>query len=244
MKKPVIKLFSPKTSVEDKLFFKNLKSILGFSPKNIEVYQEAFTHSSLKKKDQTGNFINFERLEFLGDAMLGSIVAGYLFRKFPSENEGYLTQMRAKIVSRQQLNQLGKKLKLKELSISKVSKTKVGNNIDGNLLEALIGAIFLDKGYVTCEKFVLNNVVDVFLDIDFLEQKIMSYKGLLIEWCQKNKKKIVFDTFEDSGNQNTKHFSVRLLIDEVVVTKGRATSKKKAEEIAAKRAYFKFQSKI
>jgi ribonuclease-3 len=127
---------------------------------------------------------------------------------------------------------------------SKVPAQHFGENIHGNIFEALIGAIFLDKGYDFCEKFIHEKVIIPYVDIEKLEGKVISYKSLVIEWCQKEKHNFHFDVFDDNGNDGQKYFGVRLSIDQKVVAKSRATSKKKAEEIAAKRAYFAFQEKI
>ncbi|MGE4347099.1 MAG: ribonuclease III [Flavobacteriaceae bacterium] len=225
-------------------FFKKIYQITGFKPKNIEIYQRAFTHSSVNKTDENGQIINYERLEFLGDAMLGSVIAAYLFREVPNQNEGYLTKMRAKIVSRENLNNLGKQLGLIELITSKVSQKHFGENIYGNLFEALVGAIYLDRGYLTCEKFINKKLITPYVNIERLEGKIISYKSLLIEWCQKHKKHFAIRVEEEKSAEVQKHFSAQLFIDDKVVSKARATSKKKAEETASKRAYFAFQKEI
>lgn len=231
-------------SEKEEAFYINMKKILGYKPVKIKFYKEAFTHSSSKKTDDNGFPINYERLEFLGDAILGSVIANYLYKKMPKANEGILTQMRSKIVSREHLNELGRDLGLINLVESKISNQNYGDNIYGNLFEAFIGAIHLDKGYVFCEKFIYRKVIEPNVDIERLEGKISSYKSVLIEWCQKNKKKIQYQNYDDNGNDLLKHFSVKLLIDKELISKGRATSKKKAEEIASKRAYYKLQKQI
>lgn len=231
-------------SKEDEQLFIELKQLLNFTPKSLKKYKKAFTHSSLQLLDSNGNPENYERLEFLGDSILGSVISAYLYKKVPSGTEGYLTKMRSKIVSREHLNELGKDLNLIKFVKSNVDEANVGDNIHGNIFEALIGAIYLDKGYNTCQKFIYENVIDPYVDIERLEGKITSYKGLIIEWCQKQKKKYKFDTYEDSGNENIKHFSVKVSIDGEQVAKGRATSKKKAEEQASKRVYYTFQNQI
>ena len=152
--------------------------------------------------------------------------------------------MRSKIVSRKHLNELGKDLNLIRFVKSNIDQSNVGDNIHGNIFEALIGAIYLDRGYNFCQKFIHEHVIVPYVDIEKLEGKITSYKGLIIEWCQKKKKKYKFDTYEDSGNESIKHFSVKLSINGEQVAKGRATSKKKAEEQASKRVYYAFQSEI
>ena len=225
-------------------FFVSVQSILGFKPRKIGYYKTAFTHRSMNIKDDDGHPINYERLEFLGDAMLGSVIASHLYTEVPSGDEGYLTKMRSKIVSREHLNELGKDLDLVELVESKIPKGQFGDNIYGNLFEALIGAIFLDRGYKYCEKFIYNKVIIPYVDIEKLEGKVISYKSLLIEWCQKEKNTFDYNVYEDTGNDDIRHFSVKLSINDKIVSKARATSKKKAEEKASKRAFFVFQNQI
>ena len=231
-------------SGKDGNFFIVLSKTLEFRPSDIEIYKKAFTHRSMNIRDTQGDLINYERLEFLGDAMLGAVIAFHLYKEAPKANEGYLTKMRSKIVSREHLNELGRELNLIDLIESKISKNNFGDNVHGNLFEALIGAIFIDKGYNECEKFIYKKVINPHVDIELLEGKVISYKSLLIEWCQKEKKTFYYDVYEDTGNDNQKHFSVKLSINDKVVAKARATSKKKAEEKASKRAYFVFQNRI
>lgn len=217
-------------------FFIRIKEITGFSPNHLAYYRRAFTHRSLQKKDEFGNKVNYERLEFLGDAVLGTVVAAYLFEYLPEKDEGELTQMRAKIVSRQSLNELGKRFELMALMEADSDQQQLGKNIYGNLLEAFIGAIYMDKGYVYCEKFIRKRVVQDSLDIGALQDKIISFKSYLIEWCQKQKKSFVF---ENLGKQEEDRcFTVELHIGGEVIAQGRSISKKEAEEKAAKQAYF------
>ncbi|MBF00730.1 ribonuclease III [Flavobacterium coralii] len=239
------KIFKPsRLSEEDGIFFDEMKKLLGFNPVNLAHYRRAFTHRSSNKTDEHGNPLNYERLEFLGDAMLGSVIAAHLFTEAPAGDEGYLTKMRSKIVSREHLNELGRDLNLIKWVESKVSSQHFGENIHGNLFEAFIGAIYLDKGFTYCEKFIYKKVIIPYVDIPRLEGKVISYKSLLIEWCQKEKKKFNFEIYEDNGVEGQKYFGVRLKIDGKIIAKARATSKKKAEEKAAQRAYFAFQEKI
>jgi len=225
-------------------FFVTIEKIVGFKPITITYYEKAFTHRSSNKVDANGNPLNYERLEFLGDSMLSSVIAAHLYKEAPLGDEGYLTKMRSKIVSREHLNELGRDLNLIALVESKVPSSHFGENIHGNIFEALVGAIFLDKGYAGCEQFIQKRVILPYVDIARLEGKVISYKSLVIEWCQKEKKAFNFDVFDDNGNDGQKYFGVKLSIDDKVIAKSRATSKKKAEEIAAKRAYFAFQEKI
>lgn len=239
------KIFSKSRShQEDGIFFKSIQSILGFTPSKLEFYQKAFTHRSSNRIDSDGNPINYERLEFLGDAMLSSVIAAYLFNEAPLGDEGYLTKMRSKIVSREHLNELGKDLNLIEFVESKVPVHHFGENIHGNIFESLIGAIYLDKGYVYCEKFIQKSVIVPYVNLARLEGKVISYKSLIIEWCQKEKKQFYYDIFEDNALDGQRLFGVKLSIDDKVIAKANATSKKKAEEKASQRAYFAFQEKI
>lgn len=231
-------------SQNDGNFFLQLEKILGYKPRSKKLYIKAFTHRSMNLKDDDGNTINYERLEFVGDAMLGAVIAAYLYNEVPHGDEGYLTKMRSKVVSREHLNELGKELHLIDLVESKIPKSNFGNNIHGNLFEALVGAIYLDKGYKQCEKFIFARIINKHVDIDRLEGKVISYKSLLIEWCQKEKKTFDYHVYEDTGNDELKHFSVKLSIDGKLISKARATSKKKAEEKASKRAFFALQNKM
>lgn len=221
-----------------------MNKVLGFKPKDISWYQRAFTHRSMNQKDASGNPLNYERLEFLGDAMLGVIISKHLFKEVPNGNEGYLTKMRSKIVSRQHLNELGRELELDKFLESRISSDQFGENIFGNLFEALVGAIYLDRGHDYCERFIRMRVIEPHVDIQRLEGKVMSYKSLMIEWCQKQKKAFLFEVIEDQGVDERPHFSVRFVIDEQVVSRARETSKKRAEEKAAQRAFYALQDRI
>lgn len=238
------KIFQNTRSSEDGIFFKEIQEIIGFKPQSIRYYQKAFTHRSTNKLDLKGNPMNYERMEFLGDAMLSAVIAAYLYKEAPTGDEGYLTKMRSKIVSREHLNELGKGLNLIRFVESKVPMQHFGENIHGNIFEALVGAIFLDRGYEFCEKFIQKRVIIPYVDISKLEGKVISYKSLLIEWCQKEKKSFNYDVFDDNGIDGQKYFGVKLSIDGKVIARARATSKKKAEEKASQRAYFVFQEKI
>ncbi|WP_289043992.1 ribonuclease III [uncultured Olleya sp.] len=242
--KGIRNIFKSRSKNDKGDFFVAISEILKFKPKTLNYYKTAFTHRSMNIKDEKGHIINYERLEFLGDAMLSAVIAHHLYTEVPGGDEGYLTKMRSKVVSREHLNELGKDLKLIDIVKSKIPKGQFGDNIHGNLFEALIGAIYLDKGYANCEKFIQKRVIDPYVDIEKLEGKVISYKSLLIEWCQKEKKVFDYNVYEDTGNDDVKHFSVKLSIDKKVVAKARATSKKKAEEKASKRAFFALQSQI
>lgn len=238
------KIFSKSRASEGGIFFETIVKITGFKPSNIEFYKTAFTHRSLNRLDITGNPVSYERLEFLGDAMLSSVIAAHLFIKVPSGDEGYLTKMRSKIVSREHLNELGRDLNLIQFVESKVLPQHFGENIHGNIFEALVGAIYLDHGYLICEKFIQQRVITPYVDITKLEGKVISYKSLIIEWCQKEKKTFHFDVYEDNEITGERLFGVKLSIDNKIIAKARAASKKKAEEKAAQRTYFALQEKM
>ncbi|NQY04655.1 MAG: ribonuclease III [Flavobacteriaceae bacterium] len=239
------KIFNSRSSKNDGNFFMNhLTKILGFTPVNEMIYKEAFTHRSMNIKNEKGEIINYERLEFLGDAMLGAVISNYLFKEAPKGDEGYLTKMRSKIVSREHLNELGRDFGLIQFVQSKIAKSSFGENIHGNLFESLVGAVYHDLGFEKCEEFIYNKVIEPYVDIEKLEGKIISYKSLVIEWCQKEKKTFRYIVFEDTGNDPIKHFGVKLLINSKQIARARATSKKKAEEKASKRAFFALQNKM
>ncbi len=238
------KIFKKSRSATNGIFFDSIQKILGFPPLNLDFYTKAFTHRSSNRLDLSGNPINYERLEFLGDAMLSAVIAAHLFNEAPAGDEGYLTKMRSKIVSREHLNELGKDLNLIQFIESKVPIQHFGENIHGNIFESLVGAIYLDRGYTFCEKFIRNRVITPYVDIARLEGKVISYKSLVIEWCQKEKKIFHYDIFDDNSIDGQRFFGVKLSIDDKVIAKARATSKKKAEEKASQRAYFAFQEKM
>lgn len=237
-------IFKNSRSPQDGNFFGEIQKIIGFKPQTLFYYEKAFTHRSTNRHDSSGNPVNYERLEFLGDAMLSAVIAAHLYNEAPTGDEGYLTKMRSKIVSRDHLNELGRDLDLIRFVDSKVPTQHFGENIHGNIFEALVGAIFLDKGYSFCDQFIQKRVIEPYVDIEKLEGKVISYKSLLIEWCQKEKKSFNYDVFDDNGNDGQKYFGVKLSIDGKIVAKARATSKKKAEEKASQRAFFALQEKI
>jgi ribonuclease-3 len=149
--------------------------------------------------------------------MLSSVIAAHLFNKVPGGNEGYLTKMRSKVVSREHLNELGRDLELIKHVKTTIPISQFGGNIHGNVFESLVGAIYLDRGYKYCEKFINKRVIKPYVDIEKLEGKVISYKSLFIEWCQKHKHQFKFTVYEDTGNDTLKHFAVKLNLDGKVV---------------------------
>lgn len=224
------------SNTKERVFFGRLEKITSLKIVNIEIYQKAFTHRSSNLKDDNGNSINFERLEFLGDSMLSVVISALLFQSFPEAKEGTLTKYRAKIVSRENLNNIGEKIGLIEFIDGDI-KANLGNNIHGNLLEALVGAIFIDRGYVKCKEFILKKIVTNYVDLDQLKHTILSYKGLLLEWGQKNKKIVQFKTDRDKGLDPKFNFTTSVYLNNKLIVKAREISKKKSEEKSARRAY-------
>ena len=224
------------SNINERMFFSRLKKITSLNTVNGEIYQKAFTHRSSNLKDVKGNSINFERLEFLGDSMISIVISALLFETFPQAKEGTLTKYRAKIVSRENLNNIGEKLSLIEFLDGEI-KANLGNNIHGNLLEALVGAIFIDRGYKKCKEFILKRIVKDYVDLDQLKHTILSYKGLLLEWGQKNKKIVQFKTERDRGLDPKFNYTTSVYLDDKLIVKAREISKKKSEEKSARRAY-------
>jgi ribonuclease-3 len=217
---------------------KVLKNLLGFVPGNLALYKLAFRHKSVAQNVKKGVKNSNERLEFLGDAVLGSVVAEVLFKMYPYEDEGFLTELRSKIVSRVNLNQLGKKLgfdKLIEFDTRALNSSRQGSLL-GDAFEALIGAVYLDKGYDFTRNFLVNHIIKSHIDIHTLEQTETNFKSKLIEWCQRHGKDISFDLANNLDGENSKLFTVNASVDGEVVGMGKEFSKKSAEKLAAERA--------
>lgn len=223
-------------------FFVKIEKMLGFSPKNITYYEEAFTHPSVTQQNKAA--VNYQRLEFLGDAILGAVVAHYVFEKSPEQNEGYLTKIRSKMVQREHLNRIGRTLKLEQFLVLNPKSDRLGEHLHGNLFEALIGAIYLDRGYQKATEFIYRVLIHSKNEAPNWDEKVISYKSLMVEWCQKHKKTLAFETQKDEAYASkTPHFICHLMINGKVFTKGRDTSKKRAEEKASKRAFFRIKGK-
>ncbi len=225
-----------KISEKDQQFCSELSKIIGYEVHNIEFYREAF---SLKCADHRKHK-NYERLEFLGDSVLGAIISCHLFTIYPDANEGFLTQMKSKIVNRKNLNKLGEELHLTDLIINNTGT--LSENISGNLFEALIGAIYLDYDYEICKKIVLEKIFTP-EQINKLENKIVSYKSLLLEWSQKKKVSIRYETSEEIQANKTLVFRCYVWMEGQKIANATETSKKKAEEKSAQRAFYMLNKK-
>lgn len=213
---------------------RELQSILSFSYGKIDLYRQALTHkSALAKGNVSASETSNERLEFLGDAIVNAVVSDYLFQKFPGEDEGFLTKARSKIVSRGNLSKTALKMNLHKLLVSSLGKVDISETLFGNALEALIGAIYMDKGYRAASKFVHAQLLNKHIDINELLSMEVDYKSSLLEWCQKNKKRMVFIVEQDES----KAFVSELFIDDEKMATGHGTSKKRAEQKASEKAW-------
>ncbi len=217
---------------KEKKLANSLFLILGFRPKNLSLYKQALRHSSVSKIIKTGIKDSNERLEYLGDAVLGAIVAEYLFQLYPFKGEGFLTQMRSRIVNRNQLNQLALKLGINNLIETELRGARAGS-IYGDAFEALIGAMYLDVGYKKTSAFVIERMLRIHLDIGTIEQTDTDYKSRLINICQREKKKLTFNLLEEKGRGIEKVFVVQLEIDNVPMVSFQHSSKRRAEQLAA-----------
>ncbi len=224
---------------KDKKLFQKLHNILGFYPTKISLYKIAITHNSYR--NNTNNEIkkgNNERLEFLGDAVLGMVVAEKLYLKFPYQNEGFLTEMRSKIVGRSKLNSIGKKMGIHQLL---QYDQKLRNNpvfidsITGNAFESIIGAIYLDKGFGFTKNFIVNNILETYIDFEELLIQELSYKAKLVKWAQKEKKKVDFSLKSVEIENKRKIYEVAILLEGEEIIVGRNHSKKIAEELASEK---------
>ena len=220
-----------------KEFYSFLKETTGFSPLKFRLYDLAFIHKSASSSDLMGHPINNERLEYLGDAVLGTIVADYLYNRFPRKDEGFLTQMRSRIVNRSFLTQLTFKLGLNHFVTSNTNSVNESSHIFGDVFEAFIGAIYLDTGYQGAKDFLIKRVLSTYVDVYALERSDNNFKSQLIEWGQKNKREVEFNTQENpDGGQKKPPFLSVIRIDGHIVGKGEGYSKKEAQQNSACKA--------
>jgi ribonuclease III len=218
---------------QEKKLIRALRNLLGFYPGNIAVYKLAFSHRSLSLETVQGVRLSNERLEYLGDAVLGAIVADLLFKRFPYKDEGFLTEMRSRIVSRENLKNLAVKIGIDELLLKDASPGTY-RSMYGDAFEALIGAIYLDKGYKIAQKFILERIIRHHVDLREIEETEKNFKSVILNWGQKEKHSVVFELMED--DLQSRQIKVRLLIDDNEVAIGIDFVKKKAEQIAAEKA--------
>ncbi|TAE74604.1 MAG: ribonuclease III [Bacteroidetes bacterium] len=231
-----------KISEEDKKLIESVRKIVGTPPKNIEVYKLALKHTSALALNRiNGQKESNERLEYLGDAFLGAIVAEHLFRKYPFEDEGFLTEIRSRIVNRESLNRLAQKIGLTEIISYTLNPSNRHINIahrsmSGDALEAFVGAIYLDKGFNFCKKFVVKKLLNTHYDLDEVIANNKNFKSVIIEWAQKEGKILKFEIIKESGTKHLKEFTAQIFINDEPLTIGHGLNKKKAEQAAAQKA--------
>ncbi len=214
-----------------------IHKILGFRLRNFKLYEIALIHKSASYRMANGSFIHNERLEYLGDAVLGTVVAEYLFASFPEKDEGFLTEMRSKIVNRETLNRLAIKIGLDDLIISKVTDEN-SQNLKGDAFEALIGAVFLDLGYRKTKRLIIKKIIKRHINLNYLQKTETNFKSKIIEWSQKSKQEVLFESFEEVSENNKSNpvFVSHLIVLDKVIGTGKGNSKKEAEQKAAKQA--------
>jgi len=226
-------------------FSSRLKKILGFHPGNLKLYEIAFIHRSASYTLPNGKKVNNERLEYLGDAILDAILSDYLFEKFPDASEGFMTKIRSRIVNRDILNQLAISMGINKILISNVSSVHPTKNLYGDALEALIGSLFLDKGFKKTKKLFIRNVLNKYLDLNVIISTDTDYKSLVFEWVQKHKSNLIF-TYNEEYDFNLKRsvFSTTLIIDKEEFGEGHGDSKKEAEQEASSKAWIKLKDYV
>ena len=218
-------------------FYRFFKNVLGFTPRHTELYHIALTHSSSSSVEH-GHRINNERLEYLGDAVLGSIVAEYLYKKYPMKGEGFLTEMRSKIVSRKSLGSLARKIGLPELVEHQRGQQGAFKSLGGDAFEALIGAVYLEKGFRFTRHLIIDKLLCTYLDIDTLANTDWNYKGKLIDWGQKNHRKISFEVVRSRMVEGgRKEYECRVNIDGQPQQSAIDYTIKAAEQLAAEKTY-------
>lgn len=214
-------------------FREQLKNVLGFKPGNVELYLTALSHRSVKETAEENN----ERLEYLGDAILSAVVADYLFMRYPKKGEGFLTEMRSKMVNRQMLNDIALKMGVKKITqFNKIDSALKNSQIFGNTLEALVGAIYLDKGYKKTLRWVTKRIILPHLLLDDLELQDINIKNKLIGWANKQSRSIDFETLEEKQERGRRLFIVGVKLDGEVIAAGRGFNKKDASQMAALQA--------
>ncbi len=223
--------------------YSSLYKILGFCPENIHLYEQAFLHKSSSVESGDGRWLNNERLEFLGDAVLDAIVADIVYKHFQNKREGFLTNTRSKIVQRETLNRVAVELGLDKMVVYSAKLSSHNNHMYGNALEALIGAIYLDQGYKVCYHFIQDVMIKKYIDIDTIARKEVNFKSSLIEWSQKNKLEISFDLIESfNDNEGNPVFQTGVTLSDTQIGVGIGYSKKESQQSAAKMAIKKLRT--
>lgn len=225
-------------SKQEREFRRQLRNVLGFSPQKINLYRTALSHRSVREGADENN----ERLEFLGDAILSTIVAHYLFMRYPYKEEGFLTEMRSKMVNRNQLNDIAVKIGLKKITLfNRFDNSLKISQIFGNTLEALVGAVYLDKGYDETKKWVTQRIINPHLYMQDLENLDINQKNKLYGWANKNGKLLEFETLQEKIENGRRLFTIAAKIDGEIIAEAKAYNKKDASQVAAQIAVEKLK---
>ncbi|MEQ9404517.1 MAG: ribonuclease III [Cyclobacteriaceae bacterium] len=210
----------------------SFRLVIGRSPINLALYKQAMIHSSMAEMNDQGIKESYERLEYLGDAVLGMVVAEYLYSQYPFKEEGFLTEIRSKIVSRESLNDLAQKIGLREL-VQYNQKHRKSKSVYGDAMESLVGAVYLDHGFKFCKKFILSKLIRPHYDLNELVTTVTNYKSKLLEWSQKENVDLRFDIVDEEDRK----FTAQIFLNDEPKAKGFGFSKKKAEQDAARKTY-------
>lgn len=220
---------------KEKELCSSLYTVIGFYPHNIDFYKQALMHKSIARRNAKGRPINNERLEFLGDAILDAIVGDIVFRHFEGKREGFLTNTRSKIVQRETLNRLANEMGISRLIKSNGHTSSHNSYMEGNAFEALVGAIYLDRGYEACMRFMQKRILSQLINLDKVAYKEVNFKSKLIEWCQKNKVRLDFKLIEQKrDNKNSPMFIYQAMVEGLEGGKGEGYSKKESQQTASK----------
>lgn len=226
-----------KRSKKDKRLITAIETIVGSKPLNLDLYRLATKHSSVAETNEQGLKESNERLEYLGDAILGAAVADYLFKKYPFKDEGFLTEIRSRIVNRESLNNLGKKIGLNALvEYDQTKRDRLSHkSLYGDTLEAFVGAVYLDHGYDFCKSFILEKLIMPYFDLQTVIESTINFKSKLIEWSQKENAELKFDVVGSKINSQHKEFTAEVIVNNETMGKGYGYNKKKAEQDAAQK---------
>ncbi len=228
-------LYTRFSSKKDRQLARQFKQITGRQPINLALYSQAVRHSSVAKKNAGGIKDSYERLEYLGDAILGMIVADLLFQKFPFKEEGFLTELRSRIVSRESLNNLARKIGLAQMVQYHQQRMHRHKSVYGDVMEALVGAFYLDQGFSSTKHFVTKKLIVPHYDFEELVSTTHNHKSKIIEWSQKENRDIDFELVEEKG-EGSDQFVIQVIVDGEPVKKGYGYNKKKAEQDAARKS--------
>ncbi len=227
---------------KDKESYLRFYKMLGFYPKDISIYEQALLHKSSSVKSDKGRLLNNERLEFLGDAILDAVVADIVYKKFEGKREGFLTNTRSKIVQRETLNRLAVEIGLDKLIKYNARQSSHNSYMCGNAFEALVGAIYLDRGYRACKYFMEHRIIGPYINLEKISRKEVNFKSKLIEWSQKNRFQVTFELVTQSHDQEySPTFESEVLIEGISGGRGTGYSKKESQQVAARVALGKIK---